>query len=87
MWFVILTTKYEITFEVIEVTEVTVWKGSEKFMSVTFNILKKTSVAKLYSDIRRYFVKQRELGSDIRRYIVKQRELGLFRLIAESRIL
>ena len=56
-------------------------------MSVTFNILKKTSVAKLYSDIRRYFVKQRELGSDIRRYIVKQRELGLFRLIAESRIL
>ena len=56
-------------------------------MSVTFNILKKASVAKLYSDIRRYFVKQRELGSDICRYIVKQRELGLFRLIAESRIL
>ena len=56
-------------------------------MSVTFNILKKASIANLYSDIRRYFVKQRELGSDIRRYIVKQRELGLFRLIAESRIL
>ena len=51
----------------------TVWNGSEKFMSVKIHVFKKAPVAKLYSDIRIYFA--------------KQREIGLFYLIAESGIL
>ena len=56
--------------------KVTFWnvlKGSEKFMSINNYVLKKASVAKLYSDIRRYFA--------------KQQEIGLFYLIVESRIM
>ena len=34
----------------------------KKFMSVKTNFLKKASVARLYSGIRRYFVKKREIG-------------------------
>ena len=34
----------------------------KKVMSVKTNFLKKASVAKLYRSIRRYFVKQREIG-------------------------
>ena len=49
----------------------TVWKGSEKFMSIQIHVFKKASVAKMYFGIRIYFA--------------KQPEIGLFYLIAESR--
>ena len=55
MWFVILTTRYKSN------PKSTVWNGSEKLMSVKIYVHKKASVAKIYSGIRKYFVKQREI--------------------------
>ena len=43
----------------------TVWNSSEKFMSVNIHALKIAAVAKLYSGIRRYFVKQQKIVSSI----------------------
>ena len=52
----ILTTRYESN------PKATFWNGSEKFMPVKIHFLKNISVAKIYSDIGRYFSKQRETG-------------------------
>ena len=60
MSLIILTTRYESNLKV------TVWNGSEKFMSVKIHVLKKASVPpwkfpwfpKIYSGIRRYSLKQ-----------------------------
>ena len=63
----ILTTKYESN------PNVTVWNGSENFIFVKIYGLKEASVAKLYSGIRKYFA--------------RQREIGLFYLVPDCRIL
>lgn len=55
LWFVILTTRYKSN------PKSTVWSGSEKLMSVKIHAHKKVSIAKIYSGIRKYFVKQREI--------------------------
>ena len=43
----------------------TVGNSSDKSISVKIHVLKIVSVAKFYSDVRRYFVKQQKLASSI----------------------